>query len=49
MSKLLDSAVVLAAGIVFAIYRAADAATDLVHLLVWLNTGKFDWKDDGNE
>jgi hypothetical protein len=43
---LFDSAPLSAAIIVFIIYKLADAVTDLVHLLVWLNTGKFDWKDD---
>jgi hypothetical protein len=32
----LDSTPVLAAGIVYCIYKVADAAADLVDLLVWL-------------
>jgi hypothetical protein len=47
--KLFDSAPLSAAIIVFIIYKIADAITDLVHLTIWLNTGKFDWKDDGDE
>lgn len=37
MCRLLDSTPLLAAGIVFVIYKVADATTDLIDLLLWLS------------